>query len=291
MKKEKLLRIGACSWKYDSWIGLIYSGEAKKNFLKEYSQFYSTVEVDQWFWSLFPGSPIKLPDLKVVEDYNSSVPDDFKFTVKVPNSITLTHYYSHKAKGPLEENPYFFSNEIFNEFLERLSPIHDKLGPIMFQFEYLNRQKMPDQNTFMEKLDGFINSCPKGFDYAIETRNPNYLNKNYFEFLGSHRLSHVFLQGYYMPFIVEVYEKYKDYITNSAVIRLHGPNRKEIEKTTKKKWNKIVAPKDDELRGISQLINKLHEREIEIFVNVNNHYEGSAPKTIGKIVANVKTKE
>ena len=65
------LKIGTCSWKYDSWIGLIYTEAAKKNYLKEYSKQYNTVEIDQWFWSLFPGSEIKLPDIKVVEQYNS----------------------------------------------------------------------------------------------------------------------------------------------------------------------------------------------------------------------------
>ena len=46
------LHIGTCSWKYDSWHGLVYSDAASANYLQEYAQKYDCVEVDQWFWSL-----------------------------------------------------------------------------------------------------------------------------------------------------------------------------------------------------------------------------------------------
>ena len=39
------LRIGTCSWKYDSWRGLVYSDQKSLNYLQEYSQQYNTVEI------------------------------------------------------------------------------------------------------------------------------------------------------------------------------------------------------------------------------------------------------
>ena len=88
-----MLRIGTCSWKYESWEGIVYSNKNSRNYLKEYSQKFNTVEIDQWFWSLFPPAKVVLPQKNVVEDYKKFVPDDFLFTIKVPNSITLTHFY------------------------------------------------------------------------------------------------------------------------------------------------------------------------------------------------------
>jgi len=85
--KNSLLRIGTCSWKYDSWVGLVYSRKGKEQYLVEYAHHFTTVEIDQWFWSLFPGGNVKLPDPAVVEQYSCSVPDDFRFTIKVPNSM------------------------------------------------------------------------------------------------------------------------------------------------------------------------------------------------------------
>ena len=52
---EKNIRIGTCSWKYDSWEGLVCSRKKPANYLQEYSRNYTTVEIDQWFWSLFAG--------------------------------------------------------------------------------------------------------------------------------------------------------------------------------------------------------------------------------------------
>lgn len=279
------LRIGTCSWKYDSWRDLVYTEQDSQNYLKAYAAHYSTVEIDQWFWSLFPGSPPALPKPKTVREYNQSVPPGFKFSVKVPNSITLTHYYNRNSGTPLQANPHFLSIALFEEFLERLQPFGGKLGPIMLQFEYLNKQKMPSLGAFLQHLDRFFAKCPTGYEYGLEIRNPHYLNPNYFDFVQSHHLAHVFLQGYFMPSIFEIYENVGDKIGERTVIRLHGPNRSGIEKMAQGTWNRIVAPKDDELEAASRMITHLIERDIETYVNVNNHYEGSAPLSIDRLRA------
>ncbi|GAB6193968.1 hypothetical protein JCM39068_37200 [Desulfocastanea catecholica] len=96
---EKQLHIGTCSWKYDSWRGLVYPEGKEINYLQEYSKQFSTVEIDQWFWSLFKGSVV-LPKVEVVREYAQSVPPGFIFTIKVPNSNTLTHHYKKSKVIP-----------------------------------------------------------------------------------------------------------------------------------------------------------------------------------------------
>ena len=97
-----MIRIGTCSWKYPSWQGLVYSAPKGINYLEEYARRYDTVEVDQWFWSLFAGGEVKLPDPADVDEYRRSVADDFRFTVKLPNSLTLTHFYKKKKTAKQE---------------------------------------------------------------------------------------------------------------------------------------------------------------------------------------------
>lgn len=189
------VRIGTCSWKFPSWQGLVYSAPKGINYLEAYAHKFDTVEVDQWFWSLFSGHEPRLPDPGMVEAYRRSVPDDFTFTVKVPNCITLTHYYNRSKKGPLAPNPHFLSPGLFETFLSRIAALNDVLGPLLFQFEYLNRQKMAEQKRFLFALETFFKNIPQTFDYAVEVRNPGYINTVYFDFLRSNRLSHVFLKG------------------------------------------------------------------------------------------------
>ncbi|MBU1341751.1 MAG: DUF72 domain-containing protein [Proteobacteria bacterium] len=102
-KLPRFLKTGTCSWKYDSWKGLVYSDNVGENYLSEYANFYNIVEVNQWFWSLF-GDKVVLPKSETVSEYVGSVPKDFRFSVKVP-----------MAK---------------------------QINSLIFQFEYLNKQEM-----------------------------------------------------------------------------------------------------------------------------------------------------
>jgi len=284
-KKVKMsqLRIGTCSWKYDSWKGLVYSDSSKPNYLKEYSDKYNTVEIDQWFWSLFKGKKIALPRANVAAAYGASVPENFRFTIKMPNSITLTHFYDKDSEGNLIENPYFLSEDVFASTIHNLWGMKEKIAFLMFQFEYLNKQKMPSIGLFIDKLKSFMEKTDPQYRYAIEIRNPNYLQKEFFQFLKETNITPVLLQGYYMPPIDETIDSWRDYFGGNLIIRLHGPDRSVIEGKTKGIWNKIVEPKDAELLRIMVKVKDLLERGIDIYLNVNNHYEGSAPLTIEKI--------
>lgn len=277
------LHIGTCSWKYNSWKGLVYPEADEINYLQEYSKRFSTVEVDQWFWSLFKGNKAVLPKAEVVEEYARSVPPGFIFSIKVPNSLTLTHHYKKNKSAALIPNPHFFSTALMEKFLHALEPLGDHIGPLMFQFEYLNKTKMTSLLHFIEVFEVFLHGLPNDFQYCIEIRNPNYLKAEYFDFLAEHRLGHVFLQGYYMPSIFDLYEKAKEQLCDPVVIRLHGPDRQSMEERTKSNWDKIVEPRDDELLKLKLIVGDLRERGHNIFINVNNHYEGSAPRTAEKI--------
>jgi uncharacterized protein YecE (DUF72 family) len=278
------LNIGTCSWKYDSWQGIIYPEKKPFNYLQEYSRHYKTVEVDQWFWSLFSSDKAVLPKSEVVQEYADSVPDDFQFCIKVPNSITLTHYYKKKKSDPLVINPHFLSVDLMNRFLHRLEPLSKKMGPLIFQFEYLNKQKVPGGlQQFIDRFGEFAEQLHGSQKYFIETRNPNYLQNAYFDFLKDSGLYHVFLQGYYMPTIFDIYRKHKDQIKERTVIRLHGVDRKGIETRTGKDWSQVVAPKDKDIEQLASMLVDLRSKGVQSFLYVNNHFEGSAPKTITRI--------
>jgi uncharacterized protein YecE (DUF72 family) len=276
-----MVRIGTCSWKYPSWDKLVYPSPRGIDYLAHYSRKYATVEVDQWFWSLFANG-IKLPNPKDVAAYRTAVGDEFSFSVKAPNSITLTHYYKKKKSDTLTPNPRFLSSELLANFLTLLAPLHDVLGPVMFQFEYLNRQKMASQKQFQQLLAEFFSAAPPNFQYGLEIRNQNYLNRAWFEFLAAHNLIPVLIQGYWMPSVIEIFRKYRSQLTAfpTMVIRLHGPGRQEMEKLTQKRWNQIVAPKDEELDAVVAMVEDLTNHGADVYINVNNHYEGSAPLTI-----------
>jgi uncharacterized protein YecE (DUF72 family) len=270
----------------------VYSRAGGANYLAEYARRWQTVEVDQWFWAL--------PEPGTAAEYAASVPDGFLFTVKLPNALSLTHFYRKRGEAELRPNPQFLSPSLFADILERLSPLAGKVGMLMLQFEYLNRQKMASREEFLSRLGAFIDEV-SGARFggralfpgeaaaapapAGGPPNPNWLDGTWFEFLARRGLAMVFLQGYYMPPVTSLYERFGGLLRGSAAVRLHGPDREGMEKASGEKWDRIITARDPELAGIAGMVRDMADHGLTVFLNVNNHYEGSAPLTIQKLEA------
>jgi uncharacterized protein YecE (DUF72 family) len=275
---EQNIKFGTCSWNYDSWAGLVYPGTVSRSveYLPFYAEKYGTAEIDSWFYHI--------PGEQEVREYKEAVPDSFRFTCKVPQQITLTHHRKKNKDGSMNANSDFLSVSLFEGFIRVIEPLLPQIDALMFEFEYLNKKKMPGLTDFTACFEAFYKQLPAGLPYAVETRNGNYIKAPYFDFISRNGLVHVFSEKIYMPHIYDVYREYGEKIHSSnrrSVIRLLGGDRKEMEKKTKERWDAIVEPKED-LEQIAGMIRDL-SGTLEVTVNVNNHYEGSAPKTIDRL--------
>lgn len=275
--------IGTCSWKFPAWRGLVYSGTRGVNQLAEYAETFGCVEIDQWFWSLYGADKVALPQIKTVAEYAASVPDGFRFGVKLPDALTLTHLRAQGPDGTRVPNPHFLSADLLRAFWERLEPMRGRLGPLMLQFGYLNQKMIGSQAEFLERLDVFTRHLPAGQIWAVETRNPGWLNAAYFRFLETRRLAHVWEEGYYMPPVAEVYPQAADMLAEQCVVRLHGPDWDGMAKRAGKDWSRIIEPRDALLTALAAPLKDMLARRKETWVFVNNHAEGCAPLTIERI--------
>ncbi len=289
MQPDKLY-IGTCSWKYPEWDIYPPGSDPKKyNFLRDYAAHFNAVEIDQWFWSLYAPEKVRLPSRNDVEQYAASVPEHFRFLIKAPNAISLTHFYStgQTAKQYPDlagtPNPHFLGREITERFLASLRPMKGKIGMIMFEFEYLNKQKMSGAAEFIERLEPFLRDLPADLPFGIEIRNPNYITPRFAELLRRHGTTYVVLQGYYMPPVWEVERKIDLRAPGPFVIRLHGPDRSGIEKLTGGIWNRLAIDRREELERIVAIIRSRLAAGDTVYANVNNHFEGCAPLTIRRV--------
>ncbi|MFA6785477.1 MAG: DUF72 domain-containing protein, partial [Sphaerochaeta sp.] len=130
-----------------------------------------------------------------------------------------------------------------------------------------------------------FDALPKGLPYALEIRNPKWLDSSWFRFLQATKLAPVLLQGYWMDDLSTLLQQSGTVLGPLACIRLHGEDRKEMEKATGEDWSQIVSPKDAELERLVPLLDRVIRSETVLFINVNNHYEGSSPRTIDKLQA------
>jgi len=283
LKTKNDIHFSTCSWNYPEWVDVaVYSATRERHYeyLPEYAEKFNAAEVDQWFWSLMDNGSIRMPKTSDVKKYAELTPEDFRFTIKAPNSITLTHFYKSE-----KTNKSFLSKDLLNDFVSILEPMKNKLGAIMFEFEYLNKTKMASLADFIKAFGKFAESLPKDITFAIETRNPNYLKKDFFNLLKEYNLGFVLIDGYYMPPAIKVYEEFNEYMKAlpALIIRLLGKDRQGIEKATAKTWNKIVEPRDETIAEIAKILLDFSKMKVPLYVNVNNHFEGSAPLTIQKI--------
>lgn len=268
------IKIGTCSWNYDSWVGLVYSKRSPRaaGYLAEYSKRFDTVEVDSWFY--------KLPARQEVEEYLEQAGPDLTFACKVLQGVTLTHL---RTPGVTDEtprpNPDFLSAELFAKYIAALHPMLPRIDAIELEFEYLNRTKMASLDVFLEQLDAFFGRIEKKLPLAVETRNSNYLHNEYFALLKARNVAHVFSEKLYMPHIYDVYDRFGDLLADRVVVRLLGGDRKEMEERTGGRWDVRLEEKAD-LRKIAAMALDMERRGKDLYFYVNNHYEGSAPRTI-----------
>ena len=142
-------------------------------------------------------------------------------------------------------------------------------------------------SAFMQALENFVTMLEKQgiritLPLGVECRNANYLTREYFQFLRDHDISHVFSEKQYLPHVYELYDKVNDLVGTRVAVRLLGGDRKEIEKKTNGNWNEVVEPKTD-LPEVAGMLRDLAKGSRLVKVYLNNHYEGSAPKSIERL--------
>jgi uncharacterized protein YecE (DUF72 family) len=289
----KKVRIGTSSWNYPGWKGLVYQSEyrSEKEFRAEnfrefaHCPLFRTVGIDSSFYA-----PL---DSETLQKYHAQARPDFSWASKVWEQITIPSYprqkrYGAKA-GTLNES---FLNAV--EFNERvISPlqepaIRERIGPLVFQFPYIHPDVMTP-TTFLGKLDAFLSQAAKGFLYAVEVRNPQYLVSEYFEILNRHQATHCFNHWNFMPPLQTQMRKAAAAGGLSAPIyvsRILTPLGVSYEGAVKlfTPYSKLQRPNHEMRRDVVRLIRRAIERDVDAYILVNNRSEGCSPLTIAAIL-------
>jgi uncharacterized protein YecE (DUF72 family) len=158
--------IGTSSWKYEGWMGQLYSPDrysyrgkvAKSRFeagcLEEYAEVFKTVCVDAGFY--------RFPEERYVEKLSNQVPDGFKLSFKVTDEITIKHFPKHARHGERagKPNTNFLNADLFTKaFLSPLTPHREKIGVLMFEFGHLYKRDFEQGRDFIAALDSFFADC------------------------------------------------------------------------------------------------------------------------------------
>jgi uncharacterized protein YecE (DUF72 family) len=254
-------RIGTSAFTAAGWPGSFYPADLKPaDFLTYYATKFDTVEIDSTFY--------RTPSRSTVSGWAAKTPKNFLIAAKVPQAITHEKCLEDCEKDLAE----------FLSTMDLLGP--GKLGPLLFQFPYFNKDAFKSGDEFLARLKPFLKKLPKGYQFAIEIRNKNWLDARFADLLREHGVALALQDQLWMPLPAAM--KF-DYITAPfTYVRLLG-DRKGIEQKTKV-WDKVIVNRSKELRSWVDVCHQTIQRGASTYVYVNNHYAGHAPTTVAQFL-------
>jgi uncharacterized protein YecE (DUF72 family) len=258
MAEDALIRLGTSAFTASGWEGSFYpAGMKPAEYLSYYATKFDTVEVDSTFY--------RTPAISTVKGWYAKTPPGFLFAAKVPQLIT-------------HEKALVDCDEDFNLFLKAMDCLGEKLGPLLFQFGYFNQKAFKSVNEFLVRLVPFLKKIPKGYRFAVEIRNKNWLVPAFVEALRERHVALALVDQVWMPRPKQLFDRLDPITADFAYVRWIG-DRKGIEEKTKT-WNKIIVNRTADLVDWVEVLKKVSQRKIQILAFANNHYAGYGPGTI-----------
>ncbi|HWK57385.1 MAG TPA: DUF72 domain-containing protein [Parapedobacter sp.] len=188
MKRDKLY-IGCSSYATSSWKNLFYPNELpKKKWFDYYSKHFNTYE--------FNGTFYRFPTVQNLLSWSGSVPDDFRFSVKVPKIITHIKRLEG-CKREIEEF-YLISKEGFK----------DKLACILWQ--------LPPSFSFNDdRLTSVVHAMDPNFKNVVEFRHESWWCDDVITKLSENNVTFCNVNYPYLPTAIQQ-------TTSIGYIRMHG---------------------------------------------------------------------
>jgi len=250
------IHLGTSSFTAAGWEGSFYPrGIKAADRLTFYADHFDTVEIDSTFYAC--------PTAHTVEGWALKTPDRFIFSVKVPQTIT-------------HEKVLVDCDSEFDQFVDTMGILGEKLGPMVLQFPFFDRAVFKTQNDFLDRLIPFLTNLPEGHKFAVEIRNPDWLDAQFASVLRDFRVALVLQDQGWMPRPPEL--SFDPITTDWTYIRWLG-DRKGIERITKT-WDKVVVDRTSEMSDWVDVCYETVRRGVKVFGYANNHYAGHAPATI-----------
>ncbi len=238
------ISIGCAGWDYKDWIGPFYPKKLERqNHIAYYSKFFRITEVNSTFYNL--------PSIDTVNKWNSRVPPDFRFIIKMWQKIT------HNLNEPEVDSR-------INQFLHHMEPLKEKIVAYLMQF--------PPWFKYSEKhlnqLKSLINKIPLSLKLVIELRDNSWFKSEILsEFIDE---TQIILGTTYIPNVSPFYKQNQKFY----YIRLIGDRELTV-------FNRIQREQEEVIKHLERNIRKLNKipNIYEIFIIVNNHFAGFAPET------------
>jgi uncharacterized protein YecE (DUF72 family) len=250
--------LGTSAFTAAGWDTAFYpAGMKAADYLSYYATKFQAVEIDSTFYAT--------PAAATVTRWRTKTPEGFIIAAKVPQAIT-------------HEKCLLECDEEFAQFIEVMSLLGDRLGPLLLQFPYFNTEVFQSGVQFLARLKAFFKKLPKDKKFAIEIRNKWWIKPQFLDALREYNVAFVLQDQSWMPRVAELFEKYDPVTADFTYIRWLG-DRKGIEALTRV-WNKTIIDRTSEMQEWVKYCRQIQRRGVTIYAFANNHYAGHGPATV-----------
>lgn len=266
------VRFGTSSFSDPGWLGTFYPrGTRPSDFLRHYATQFDCVEIDATYYAV--------PTPEMADGWARKTPESFVVAAKFPRSIVHAGATRDPdARRILRRDATYAVRDAFLDVMRRLGA---RLGPLLLQFPHFGASAFGARAEFFERLDRFLEDLPCEFAYAIEIRNPEWIDEEFAALCHRHRAAPVLVDRAGIPHGREVAQRLDPATAGFAYVRLLG-DRARIERITTH-WTREVLDHRGRLERWAELLAELDERRIPTWVFSNNHYAGHAPTTVRRL--------
>ena len=245
---HKEARIGTIGWGYGDWNGYFYPSEMQsRDALPTYSKVFDCVEIDTTFYGV--------PRESTVQNWAKSTPPNFVFSPKTPRFIT------HDL-GLID------AEEPFRKFVETMSHLGEKLGPILLQFPpSFTIANLPQIRSFLPVLKTLDHSSAR---FALEVRHRSLLTDELYDLLREYQVAFVSIDYVGMPRRFEL-------TTDFVYVRLLGKHDSFVT------YHEVQGKRQEDVEKWAEVFKKNQDRFEKIFIYSNNDYEGHSPSTSNRM--------
>ena len=241
------LHAGTMGWSYDFWIGNFYP-EGSQDLLTEYAKNFDTVEINNTFY--------RIPSGDIVRKWKEEVPDGFIFSAKFPRKITHIKMLQDCTEELLV-------------FIEHLSLLGDKLGPLLIQLPPVFKPEMSGI------LKDFLAGLPKG-RFAVEVRNKKWLDEKFYDLLRDNKVALVLIDHPWMPEMNTI-------TADFTYIRWVGDRKK-----VKGSLGKVENDRSKDIKDWTVKIKGFLDNSIEVFGYFSKSYSGYPPRDVRMLLDQIK---
>lgn len=266
------VRFGTSSFSDPGWLGTFYPrGTRPSDYLRYYATQFDTVEIDATYYAI--------PSDDTVDGWARKTPDGFVVAAKFPRRIVHAGASTDPDPRRLLTRDATYAER--DEFLQVMSRLGAKLGPLLLQFPYLDVQAFESQSQFFDRLERFLEDLPHDLSFGVEIRNREWLGESLAKLCRRQRVALVLVDRAGMPHGQDVSRNLDPVTGNFVYVRLLG-DRHRIERITRH-WNREVIDHRASLERWADLLAWMDERQVPTWVFTNNHYAGHAPTTVRRL--------